>query len=457
MPRRLGLLAAALVAVFLTSGCLVLKNVTPSQVSTIGDVQITGTICVSGGTTCPESGNTTVNAGNNQQVVQLLVAYRVPVGTTAPAELRFAGDTGTGPLFTRDASYASELTRLAAPPAGEQWVGYGSTVFTYTPGTTPQSGTLSARFTPPRTAGVPYAGPFNFRMVAGTRAIDATHPITTDVACGDSVSGFNSNGSDGQTVCIDSPAPDVFPTDNAISTRDLAVAPGAPSAAPPGGIAAVPFSLKYTGTASVSAIFGLTATTTLPGATPSVSPATLTPTADSSTPVLVSIPVPAGTAPGHYLVTLTAAIGTETRAATASVTIGGAGGGGATAGFPGLSGLSVSPRSIGRRRGSAPARIRVTLSQAGTLRVAVARAAKGRRSRGRCVAPTRRLIRAGAARCIRFVGVTTIAKRNQQPGPHTVAFSGRGRAAGTYRLTLTIRTAAGLVSAPKVAIIVVRR
>jgi hypothetical protein len=290
-------------------------------------------------------------------------------------------------------------------------------------------------------------GPLAFRVVVGTRAIDATHPIDLPVACGNSATDFNSTGSDGQTICIDSPTPAVFATSSTQSTRDLVVRPGGAVAAAPGAIAAVPFSLQFAGSQSSSVIFGLSATTTIPGATPVVSPATLTPTANSTTPVLASVPVPAGTAPGTYPVTLTATIAGQTRAAASSITILGAGGpGAAAAAGVKLSQLSITPRSINRFPGAKPATLRVTLAQGGTLRVAVARAARGRRNaNGRCVAPTPRLIARGAARCTRFVNVTTITRANQAAGVRTVTFSGRGRVPGLYRLTATLRSA-GLVS-----------
>jgi hypothetical protein len=443
--RRLATVLGAAVIALTLSGCVIVKNVSSSQLETIGNVQITSTICVSGSTACPESGNTTVNAGNNNQSVQLFLAYRMTPGVTPPATLRFDGDPGTGPLFTPNASYTAELQRLAPAPAGTQWFGYTSTLFNWLFASSPQSGTVTARFgLPPAPPGGPFVGPLNLRVVVGTRAIDATHPIDVPVACGNSATDFNSTGSDGQTICIDSPAPAVFATSDTRSTRDLAVRAGSAVVAAPGAIAPVTFTLQFAGSASSSVIFGLSAATTIPGATPVVSPATLTPTANSTTPVLVSVPVPAGTAPGTYPVTLTATIAGQTRTATSSITIGGPGGGG-TAGGVALSKLSITPRSINRFRGAKPATLKVTLSQGGTLKVAVARKARGRKRNGRCVAPTARLISVGAARCTRFVNVTTITRAGLAAGVRTITFSGRGRVPGVYRLTATLRSG-GLVS-----------
>ena len=459
--RRLALAIAAVIAVFALAGCVTLQNVTPTQVGSIGDVQITGTLCVSGSTPCPGNANTTVNAGNNAQNVQLFVAYRVPVGVIAPSSLRFTGDIGNGPVFTPNASYTAELQRLAPVGAGQQWLGYTSSLFVYTPGGSPTTGSITATFRIPKGAdGLQAFSTFSFRMAAGTRAIDAMHPITAAVACGNNVTDFNSTGSDGQTVCIDSPSPATLPSNNTLNTHDALVRAGTPPTTPPGTVAGVPFSLQYSGSGFPSVDLALTATTTIPGSTPSVTPGALSPTADSTTPVLASVPVPAGTRPGTYPVTLTAKVGTETRVTTSSITVTGSGGGSATGGggtgtTPALSGLSVSPKFIGRRRSSKPATIKVTLSQAGTLRVAVARAAAGRRKNGRCVAPTRTLVSNHATRCTRYISVTTLAKTGQPAGARSITFSGRGRSVGAYRLTVTVRSVGGLVSLPKVTTVYV--
>lgn len=88
----------------------------------------------------------------------------------------------------------------------------------------------------------------------------------------------------------------------------------------------------------------------------------------------------AGTASGTYPVTFSATVGAQVRTAQSSITVQSASPGGGTAGLPTLTKLSVSPRSIARFRGATPATLKVTLSEAGTLRVAVARAARGRRN-----------------------------------------------------------------------------
>jgi hypothetical protein len=98
--------------------------------------------------------------------------------------------------------------------------------------------------------------------------------------------------------------------------------------------------------------------------------------------------------------------------------------------------------------------VTATLSAPGTLRRAGSRAVPGRRKANVCAAPTRALIRNGARRCTRFVPVTAITKANLAAGARTIAFPGRGRAAGTYRLSLTLR-AGGQVSRPVVVTVTV--
>ena len=125
---------------------------------------------------------------------------------------------------------------------------------------------------------------------------------------------------------------------------------------------------------------------------------------------------------------------------------------------PGLTGVSLartrfrvgrSPTAgtAQRRRAPVGTAFRFRLSEPASVRIAVQRAAAGRRSRGRCLRPTRRLRR--APRCNRFVAVRpgTITRRNLAAGRSRIGFSGRiGRRAlrpGRYRATLTATDPAG--------------
>jgi hypothetical protein len=168
--------------------------------------------------------------------------------------------------------------------------------------------------------------------------------------------------------------------------------------------------------------------------------------------VNVQVRVDEGTPPGDYPVTLTATTGADRHTGQGVVRVvrpgpGGGGAGGGTAGLPRIS-ATVAPKSVKRTRKAPPAVVTATLSEAGTVRMIVSRAAPGRRrANGVCAAPTRALVRAGARRCTRLVPVATITKTNLGAGRRAIAFSGRGRTPGAYRLTLTLR-AGGQVSAP---------
>lgn len=91
-------------------------------------------------------------------------------------------------------------------------------------------------------------------------------------------------------------------------------------------------------------------------------------------------------------------------------------------------------RSPTRRRLAKALRFEFRASESATVRIGLQRALAGRRSRGRCVAPRRKLRR--AKRCTRYRELTTL-RRAVRPGPARIRFAGkiRGRAprAGRYR------------------------
>lgn len=102
------------------------------------------------------------------------------------------------------------------------------------------------------------------------------------------------------------------------------------------------------------------------------------------------------------------------------------------------------------RRGTS---IRFHLSAAAKVTISFARVLAGRRFKGRCVGPTRKLARHRA--CTRYHGVGSITVR-RAAGNRSVGFTGRlgGRwlARGRYRATIVARTAAGRRSAARTAI-----
>jgi hypothetical protein len=87
----------------------------------------------------------------------------------------------------------------------------------------------------------------------------------------------------------------------------------------PGATATVPFTLRYVGDAGPT--FALAATSAVPGAGVTPTPASLTPAAAGFQDASVAVAVPAGTAPGAYAVTLTATVGGQTRIAQGTLNV----------------------------------------------------------------------------------------------------------------------------------------
>jgi len=168
-------------------------------------------------------------------------------------------------------------------------------------------------------------------------------------------------------------------------------------------------------------------------------------------------------------VTATDAVGNAvTSSGTVQVSAAGGGGG------PAIARLSLTHRRfrVGRAHTAVSARrrgrrvpvgttFRFALDRAASVRIAFARQASGLRARGgSCAKPSRRLRRAHARRCTRFVPLRPALTRALPAGPNAVPFSGRiGRRAlapGRYRATLTA-TAAGRAGAPaSIRFVVVR-
>ena len=104
----------------------------------------------------------------------------------------------------------------------------------------------------------------------------------------------------------------------ALTTRDLGVlATNATASGAPGSLVSLPFTLRYAGNATAAANFGLSATSTLPGATLAVTPGGLAPATNSDSQALVAVGIPAGAKAGTYDVTLTAKLASgQTRSRT---------------------------------------------------------------------------------------------------------------------------------------------
>jgi hypothetical protein len=342
--------------------------------------------------------------------------------------------------FTASPSYTAELTRLDPPDAGSKWAGYISDARTYTPGKEITARVPIAR--PLLPDGSPSPSGFGFTYVIGSRGvIDPDSPATRPVTCGTDLTTVNDF-----TICGDG-----FGGAGGNGFNDFAFLTPAPVTVQPGQTAIVPVVGKLTGPAEAGINFALTASTTVPGATALTNVPTLAPPGESTTSVTVSVPVPPATAPGTYAVTLTGTLATgETRVAKGTLIVPGPGG--SIAGSPGLSSLTISRTSISSARGAAPAVISVTLSKPGRLHVLLERVLSGRRKDGVCVAPTRKLRRAGARRCSRFIAVSSFTRAGLGAGLSKVSISGRAggrrRVSGTYRVSLTGVSAEGVASVP---------
>lgn len=264
-----------------------------------------------------DNGDDFQNTDPNQQG-QLLVGFRVPAGTVAPSQFMTAG----GEIFTANASYTSDLTTDHPAGAGFEWHGYISTSKTLSNGATLSS--LNVEFgLPAGASGAPFAGPFQWNAIVGSRAVTDSVPADSPVDCS-SVAALG---------CYDSPTtatPGAIGAINQVArpVSDFRVLPGSPATAAPGQTATLSFPVRYTDNASPkfnSQTFKLAGSSTLPGS-PAVTPATanLTMAAGATPTVNETVTVPAGTPPGTYPVTMTASDGTTNpvlRSNTATLTV----------------------------------------------------------------------------------------------------------------------------------------
>lgn len=311
------------------SGCAVFSGTpTASQQKTIGNVAITFTVCASQTSTAAPSGSCS-NTGNSHQTAytdqaQLWLGFRVPAGTVAPASFSSTstGPSNTGPqtTFTSSSAYAGELQRLQPAPSGEEWVGYVSQYVDYNSATGEQNFTATADFGLPQAKnGTPFAGPFTYQLVVGGReyhdgtAAPTTPPTTEPIDCNQSATGSystingNGQGSGFDWICVDDQSPSVLGTDATLATRDAGIVPGKMVRVTAGKKAQAHFNFEYSGSAP-GATFTLSGRTTVRRTKATPSPKSVTPSGTGTTPVSVTVPVPAGTRAGTYTVKLTATL-----------------------------------------------------------------------------------------------------------------------------------------------------
>jgi hypothetical protein len=403
MIRKLTAAIAFIVLPLVLGGCIVgVGPVTTTQDDVIGNVRLTFAICPSeteedpaAGDQDPDSHDGCPNNGNagppfmspdptNDNDYQVLVAFRVPVGTTAPAAFAAGpGSTGLSDTlsFTRSPSYARSLTDGVPPPAGFEWVGYISNSYTHNDGadnTPAQRAQFSVEFgLPPAVAGTPFAGPFRIRPVVGGR-IENGEPTRT-VSCGDDPFDLSGGSVGGSSICIDSPGQPITTNTNIqVATRDLAIAPSTVTASP-GQTPAVPFDANLNGTLPAGTTFSVSATTNLPGVTVAPSPASFAPAANATTRITVPVPIPKAAGPGTYDVALTARLPNgQTRAGVSKLTV-------RDRQKPVASRLSIRPKTLRPQAPSvaAAARASYRLSEAATMSFRVQRCRKVKR-RTRC-------------------------------------------------------------------------
>jgi hypothetical protein len=235
---------------------------------------------------------------------QLLVAFRVPDGVTAPPS--FLSDT-QDTTFNFSQSYTDGMTAMFTKVAGEHWVGYVSGFKTVDPPNVPadRSFSLHAEFgLPAAPDGGPFAGPLKYRMAVGLRNLDDSTQSGDPVACDGSGTHL--------TFCADTPAntPPTFPADLTKNVSDFGVLAGSHATAGQGGTATVSFPLKYVDGGGLGAKdLALTASTTLPGASATPGATTIHMAPGATNAMNVTVTVPDAAPLGDYKVTLTAANG----------------------------------------------------------------------------------------------------------------------------------------------------
>ena len=442
---------AVLLGTLALAGCIVfIGPITIVQQDVIGKVRVSFTVCASGDPDassmethggCPDRGNQDTYAESGSR--QVLIAFRVPEGTTPPTAFTGSVSTGASLAFSRSPTYEAELTTLVPPPAGQVWVGYISAQYEYdngADGTPAQSMNVSLDFELPRPGdGTPFAGPFQVRPVVGGRTVGTGFPSSRRVNCGE----FGAFGGETATVCIDSPSPSTTGTNLTAATRDLGIA-GTPAAGDPGARATVPFTARYAGSSDPAASFALSAATSLPGAGATPSRATLAPASDSTNAVEVAVDVPRNAAAGTYAVTLTGRLANgQQRSGTALLTV-------RDRAAPGASGLALRPSTftpLADASSIVAARTRVSyrLNEPASVRFTVQRALPGRRAGRRCVRQRRSNRR--ARRCTRYVAVRGSFRHAGRQGANSFRFTGyvggRRLRRGTYRLNGVPTDAAG--------------
>jgi hypothetical protein len=315
MITRLGRRAAAAAALAAASlglaGCLNIVDERAAQQGIGHVVRITATACLDGA-----DANSCAKGDAAPGEWQPMLAVRVPAGATAPATLTAKRPEGDLRL-TAHAGYTAELERIEPAGAGMQWLGYVSEP-AVVPVTFPEPGTPEIGFEPAAIA-LDVALPegalpatFRYQLVPGYRRVEETLPADRAVVCP------APDAPDPETYCLDAFDPGVLTTFHEVALTDAVVTAPAETPATPGATVTLPFSAGFTG--APAGVLALAASTDLPGGATALAAPKLAP-APGQQAAPVTLTVPAGAAPGRYAVTLSAALGAESRSATASVVV----------------------------------------------------------------------------------------------------------------------------------------
>src|SRR4051812_16857033 len=287
--RKLLLAGAALPLVLLLSGCFpaILLNgpATAGQQNVIGPIDVAGSVCT--GDLFPGGFCGQLNNGTDiTWAGQWLLSFRVPTAATGPASF-VSSDTGNGTdsgqtlTFTRNESLEQALESATPTDAATKWVAYASGFSS----ASNNEFTYSARFA------LPTGTTFTYAVDPGFRTVTVDH-------VGDP---FN---------CALSGCTLPFPvTDSTLTTRNLDVTLAATEQTIEQGATGDTSALfAFDGTADPTAKFDLSVDSTLPAGTFSLASTSLEPATDADTTVLITISVPADTAPGDYPYAVRAAV-----------------------------------------------------------------------------------------------------------------------------------------------------
>jgi hypothetical protein len=200
---RRRLLAVALVAAPLLSGCVVFKAPPKLEQTDERTVRVSFSICASyddDDSTCRDEGNSGSSAQNGDTSV-VLMGFRVPEGTRMPREISPRVSEVLG-VLKRSRQYGRVLDDEAPTPVGFRWIGYRSG-----PETTNREdiGRFKIDIKLPRDFS---ERRFRVRPVVGFYAPDPPdHPAGAAIVCGPAL--FDRvDDDDGDRACIDSPSPD---------------------------------------------------------------------------------------------------------------------------------------------------------------------------------------------------------------------------------------------------------